>query len=245
MKEGMREWSGWLARHALYVAIVVAVYGAVWMDARGGRAPQPPTDERGIELPETGAERLARLQEVSQFNEDGVVESLELAILLAIAMGCGWCAVREREARPVLVLMGGVVGLAAIREQDQWFDQFAHGSWVVPAGLLAAGLAAYAWRRRRELGRGLGEIVRTPGWGLFVAGGLVSMVFSRLMGRKDVWNHLIEAPRLARNMKNMVEESLEVAGYALMLCALIEGMAQLRRRGAAGEGCNRCEGRSD
>ena len=34
----------------------------------------------------------------------------------------------------------------------------------------------------------------------------------------------------------MVEESLETAGYALLLCALIEGIAALRARRESGPG---------
>lgn len=230
MMDSKRELAGWVGRHVLYVAIMAAVYGAVRIDAAGGRTPKPPRDRHGNALPETVDERIARLQEVAQFNEDGVVESLELALLLAIVAASVLTAIRHPEVGATALLFGGWIGLAAIREQDQWFDQWFHGCWMVPASLLGAGLAVHAWRRRRELRPGLMAFVHSPGWGLFVSGVLISMVFARLMGKKDLWSHLIESPRLARNLKNMVEESLEVAGYALLLCGVIEGVAALHRR---------------
>ncbi len=226
-----REFAGWVARHALYVAIMAAVYGAVRIDAAGGRVPKPPRDRQGNVLSETVDERIARFQEVAKFNEDGLVESLELVMLLSIVGASVLTAIRHPEVRATAVLFGGWIGLAAIREQDQWFDQWFHGCWTVPASLVGAGLAAHAWRRRGELWPGLMEFVRSPGWGLFVSGMLISMVFARLMGQKDLWSRLVESPRLARNLKNMVEESLEVAGYALLLCGVIEGVAALHRRG--------------
>ena len=58
----------------------------------------------------------------------------------------------------------------------------------------------------------------------------MALVFARLMGEKVLWNHLVDAPRLARNLKNMVEEGIETGGYALLLCGLVEALAGLRRR---------------
>ena len=58
----------------------------------------------------------------------------------------------------------------------------------------------------------------------------MALVFARLMGEKALWNHLVDAPRLARNLKNMVEEGIETGGYALLLCGLVEALAGLRRR---------------
>ena len=230
MKPEIRELLRWLARHVLYVAIMLTTYGAVRLDARAGDTPRPPADRHGRLLPETPAARLARLGEIGKFNEDGVVEALELAMLLSIVLTCGALAVGHPEVRAVALLFGGWLGLAAIREQDQWFDQIFHGAWMVPAGLVAAGMAVYAWKARSEICRGLVAFVRTPGWGFFVSGGLMALVFARLMGKKALWYHLVDAPRLARNLKNMVEEGIETAGYALLLCGLVEALAGLRRR---------------
>lgn len=220
----------WLARYILYIVIMLAIYGAVRLDALGGDTPRAPTDKNGMLIPESPADRLARVQLVGKFNEGDVVESLQLVLLLSMVLAAGFVAVHHREVRSISILLGGVIGMAAIREQDYWFDQYAHGLWAVPVGLLAAALAAYAWRKRTELWPGLVRFVQTPGWGLLVSGGLIAMVFARLMGQKSLWNQLVESPRVARNLKNMVEESLETAGYALMLCAMIESVVYFHRR---------------
>ena len=230
MKPMILGFGRWVVRHGLYAVIMMGLYGAIYLDAMGGDTPRPPADRQGNLLPETPEARVARLQEVSKFNESGVVESLELSILLVIMLVGGWVAIGHPEVRALAVLFSGWMGLAAIREQDQWFDQFAHGCWVVPAGLLGLAMLVHAWRKRCEICPGLVRFVHTPGWGLCVAGGVISMVFARLMGKKELWNYLIESPRVARNVKNMVEEGIETAGYALMLCALIESLAYLRRQ---------------
>ena len=236
MQAATRRLGKWMARNSLYVAIMLTIYGAIRLDAMGGDTPLPPADRLGNALPESVEARMARLQEVSLFNDGGMVEAVELAILATIASVCVLIAMRHPDVRATSLSFGGLMAAMAVREQDYWFDRFAHGSWVVPAGLLAAGVAAYAWNKRRELWPGLVEFVHTPGWGIFVGGGLIVMVFSRLMGQKALWNHLVDSPRLARNLKNMVDESLETAGYALLLCSLIEGISALRARRESGPG---------
>lgn len=224
-----RDFLGWLTRHVLYVAIMLAVFGAVWIDSRGGDMPNPPMDRQGHEIPETYAARMQRMGQVTQFREGGMIESMELATLVALALAGLWIGLRHPDVRTVAFLFGGLMGLLVIREQDKWFDTFIHGAWIFPELLLAAGMAFYALRRWRQLKTGLVEFVRTPIWGFFASGCLVTLVFSRLMGRSTLWKHVITEPFLMRNVKNLVEEGLETAGYALMLCALIEAMAYLHR----------------
>jgi hypothetical protein len=234
-----RQTLGWLARHAAYVALMLSVYGAIALDLRAGETPRPPATRTGELLPETPAARLVRLQQVGKFNEDGVLESLELALLFTIGLAGLGIAGREPAAREVALLLAGWAGLGAIREQDQWFDQFAHGCWIVPAVALAVAMAIFAWRHRRPLAEQVVAFVHAPSWGLFVAGGLMSLVFARLKGQGAIWTYLVEDPRLARNLKNMVEESLETAGYMLLVCGLFEWIVHLRRRrNSAPGGCN-------
>jgi len=173
-----------LARYIFCAFLMLMMYGAVWLDAQGGDTPRAPMDENGNLLPETPERHLARLQEVGKFNEGGVVESLELSILLLIICTSGWMAYRHPEVRAISLLFCGGLGVLAIREQDYWFDQFHHGFWAIPAGLLIAVMLVYAWKKRRELQPELREFLQTPGWGLFLAGGLMIMVFARLMGQK-------------------------------------------------------------
>jgi hypothetical protein len=220
----------WLLRQTIFVGLMFMVYGAVYLEAMGGDTPGGPSDSGSMAIPETMEARIARLQQVGKFNEGGLVESLEFSLLLSLVISCGWVAYRHPEVQAVSFLMVGAFGLAAIREQDAWFDAFAHGCWVVPAGLLATAMAVFFWIKRSDIMPELARMVTTSGWGFFVSGGLMAMVFARLMGQKGIWNYLIDSPRLARNMKNMSEESIETAGYALLLCGLIEGCAHLRNR---------------
>lgn len=225
-----REWGGWLARQVLCVAIMLAVFGAIYIDAMGGDTPLPPMDRQGNVLPETPEARRERLQSLDKFEEDGVLESLQFAMLVAMSMTCVWIGMKYRDVRTVSLLFGGFFGMMAIREQDKWFDAFKHGSWKYPVIVLAVWMFLYAWRRWAQVKRAFAEYVRTASWGYFASGGLVTLVFSRLVGQKFLWNHMIASPRLARNMKDLVEEGTETAGYALMLCGLFEGIAHLRRR---------------
>ncbi len=230
MQKDYQKWGCWLARYVLYVIIMLAVYGAVYLDVMGGTMPEPPTNRQGRPVEETVEERQDRMQSLDRFGEDGMLESMELAILLTISMTCIWLALRQPEVRTFSLLMAGFTGMMAIREQDKWFDSFRHGAWVYPEILLVLWMVLYAWKHWNLVKKGVEEFVTTPGWGFFASGCLMTLIFSRLMGQKFLWNHMIHSPWVARNIKDLAEEGIETAGYALMLCSLIEGMAYLHRR---------------
>lgn len=222
------EMTSWFARHAFYALLILIAFGAVWLDSRGGNTPSPPTDPNGQLMAETMTERIGRLEQIGKFTEDGLVENLQLAALGTLILGCAWLALRTPAMRSFWLVTGGVLGLALIREMDRLLDQVVHGFWKAPAGLLALVLLVVVWRRWPFIWRGFRQLVHIPAWGFWMAGALTVVIFSRLMGQKLLWNYLIEDPQVARHLKNMVEESLELLGYTLAVCGLIEGFFNLR-----------------
>lgn len=214
-----------------YLVMVLSVYGAVLLDLRAGDTPLAPATRGGELLPETPEARLIRLQQVGKFNEDSVLEPLQSAMLLAmVASGLAIAWSRPGD-RPMALLLSGLAGMAAIREQDKWFEMnIRHGAWVYPVSALAILLAFHVWRKRRDLAAGFEEFVHAPSWGFFAGGGFLVLILSRLLGQKFIWNILIENPWNARNIKNLVEEGIESSGYVLLLCGCIEWAAHVRRK---------------
>ena len=72
-------------------------------------------------------------------------------------------------------------------------------------------------------------------FGLFMGGFFTVYVFSRLMGRHELWQAVLGNAYEYR-IKSGVEESLELMGYLLMLYACIELWARARERHRGSKG---------
>ncbi|MDN6314120.1 MAG: hypothetical protein L0J56_02290, partial [Halomonas sp.] len=57
--------------------------------------------------------------------------------------------------------------------------------------------------------------------GLFTAGFFTTYAFSRLYGRKEFWQAVMQEHYMG-NIKSMAEEVVELLGYSLILFAMIE-----------------------
>lgn len=80
-------------------------------------------------------------------------------------------------------------------------------------------MAAGAGRAR--LLEQLAAFSRTSGFSLLLAGFLVVVVYSQILGQKELWLAVLD-PDSYRPVKDLVEESSELLGYLLMLFGAAE-----------------------
>ncbi|WP_147193764.1 hypothetical protein [Pantoea sp. CCBC3-3-1] len=123
-----------------------------------------------------------------------------------------------KESAPGLVLIGGFFACMLIRELDFLFDELSHGCWVWFALATAAVCLAIALLNPRRAVSELADFLRQPSWGMMCAGLLTVLVFSRLFGMRDLWQHLM-LDGYNHTVKNMAEEGCELLGYSLCLLA--------------------------
>jgi len=122
------------------------------------------------------------------------------------------------EQRPIRILVAGFFGCMLIRELDFLFDIISHGSWFWFALAVTIISVLAALRHPHYLISGLADFMRHPAWGMMVAGMLTILVFSRLFGMNELWQHLMP-DGYNRTVKNMAEEGSELLGYTFCLFA--------------------------
>ncbi|WP_312047073.1 hypothetical protein [Erwinia sp.] len=151
-------------------------------------------------------------------HETSFTEIAQELMLLAIVLLYFYSAYRQPALRPTLILVGGFFTCMLIRELDFLFDDLSHGSWVWFALAAAGACVALAVRQPKHAVKGLADLLRHPAWGMLCAGLLTILVFARLFGMRDLWQHLM-LDGYNHTVKNMAEEGCELLGYSLCLLA--------------------------
>lgn len=176
-------------------------------------------------------------------NENSTIEHLQLAFVVMSAGATSLVATLRPDGRRGFALTAAFFLSMAIRECDGYLDAaLFHGSWFPLAIAVAVLACAYAATGCRNATAGLVEIVRDRSFGVLCAGLSMLLVFSRILGHKDIWHSVsrsvtgFDAPiQLVRSIKNTAEEGTELFGYALIFFwAASFAFAALRRRGGAG-----------
>ncbi len=159
--------------------------------------------------------------------EASLTEIAQEIILAAISSSFFIAAARHPALRSSLVLVGGFFACMLIREMDFLFDEIHHGAWVWFALALTMVCLLYAASDVTVTLRGLVKLLQHPAWNMMAAGLLTVLIFSRLFGMHQLWQHLL-ADGYQRVVKNMVEEGSELLGYSLCLFASIRYLWALR-----------------
>ncbi|MEM8711496.1 MAG: hypothetical protein AAGG01_11125 [Planctomycetota bacterium] len=165
-------------------------------------------------------EALARMEPELLLGEGGPIELGQLVLLL-FALLIFWRAGRIEGAGSVFTFFSAMIGVAIIRELDGPLDQFWHGAWKVPAGILASATLIWGVAHRCELKKSSRWFATSPAFGLMIAAGAVVLLQSRLLGRQSSWQGALDA-RFVRDVPRLVEETSELGGYALILWAAME-----------------------
>jgi len=160
-------------------------------------------------------------------HETSLTETLQEVMLASVAALFFWSARHRAAQRGALILIGGFYSCMLIRELDFVFDLVAHGSWVWFALATAAASLALALRAPRDTLDGLVAFVTHRSWLMTASGLLIVLVFSRLFGMHQLWQHLM-LDGYNRVVKNMAEEGTELLGYSLCWLASVRYLWQTR-----------------
>ena len=145
------------------------------------------------------------------FTEIGQEVTLILLFVFYILIGRKW-----KEIQPVSNLVGLFFLMAFIREFNFLIDK-----WIYPVLLvLAFGVWLFA-RDFKKIKQSCIEFFKVPASQWFLAGLIVTLVFSRLMGRSKFWRILYEEENY-RLAKAATEEGIELLGDTLMLISAFE-----------------------
>ncbi|RBI68238.1 hypothetical protein DQ400_07665 [Vreelandella sulfidaeris] len=129
----------------------------------------------------------------------------------------------------VTLLLLAFVAASLVREQDYFLDSYvADNTWKVLVALIILPTLFWVVKRRQCFLDEFAYYSNTFAFGLFTAGVLTTYIFSRLYGRQEFWQAVLE-DNFVRHFKDVAEEVVELLGYSLILIATLELLLLARR----------------
>ena len=130
--------------------------------------------------------------------------------------------------------LGAFFLLIFIRELDFLFDKIYHGAWFA-IGIVAMAICGIKYYieniktgKFKELKKELRLFAETKDFNLFGLGIVIVLIFSRIMGTGKLWK-LILGKEYDRVIKTVIQEGVELYGYAIALTALVAISIQLKK----------------
>ncbi|MDU8923703.1 hypothetical protein RYD26_02000 [Pasteurellaceae bacterium LIM206] len=159
---------------------------------------------------------LAKIEE-----ETSAIELSQSFFLLVIIILFVKLLRKMPEYKGGLALCAGFIATMFIREQDNHFDKIQHGSWFYAALIVTVFTLWYAYKHRQTVISGLTFFSEQKEYGTFLAGLLVTLVTSRLLGKTSLWEAIL-GEHYNNLAKVLAEEYTELVGYSLMLFAMLK-----------------------
>ncbi len=155
-------------------------------------------------------------------HDDGPLEIAQFLAALCTAL-LFWLLSRERRASAELLRFFAALSLiACARELDNFTLERGSREAYVYIAMLPLGWALWQVASARlRLVDQAASFARTSGFSLLLAGFLVVVVYSQILGQKELWMAVLD-PSIYRPVKDLVEESSEMLGYLLMLFGAAE-----------------------
>ncbi|MEO1615151.1 MAG: hypothetical protein AAFV88_04830 [Planctomycetota bacterium] len=171
--------------------------------------------------------------------ENGPVELGQAALAVCTALLLAFAAYRLRGRATLMIVGACLVGYAAARECDQWFESVFFDDaykYLVGAPLFLIAVTTLAMNPKRFLAE-LHETARHPMMTIFVIAGIHICGFCQILDRPGLWSELGAGSEMT---KAAVEEFAELFGYLILSFAAIEAFsaahAEARATALAGTG---------
>lgn len=152
----------------------------------------------------------------NEVGEGALTELAQEWLLAFSAFAVARRAWYDSAERGFAILWVGLLVAMLLREMDGLFDRLVwHGFWKIPVTVWLILILFLAWRNRATILPAMARFTTTSACMQIMIGLLLVMVFSRLIGMKNIWINLQEEPPL-RTVKNAVEEVTELLGYGFI-----------------------------
>lgn len=176
-----------------------------------------------------GAYLEARYLPSVRFSERGLTELTQTLVLASCCAMLIYIRQVLKVMPTVTLLLLAFVASSLVREQDHFLDNYvADNTWKVLVALIIIPSLVWVVKQRHHFLDEFAHYSNTFAFGLFTAGVLTTYIFSRLYGRQEFWQAILEDNYL-RDFKNVAEEVVELLGYSLILIATLELLLLTRR----------------
>ena len=161
--------------------------------------------------------------------ENSVTEILQEILLANIVGMFFWSAIKQAKFRGGLILIGGFYLCMLIRELDVIFDMLWHGSWIWFALATAGTCIVFSVLKSKSTIAGLTDFIRHRSWLMTATGLIIILIFSRLIGMHQLWQHLM-LDGYNRVVKNMAEEACELLGYSVCFLSSVVYLRETHKK---------------
>ena len=168
-------------------------------------------------------------------NENGPIELTQLALALIGSLAYFYASYRSAICRFGLILGGAVIGYAAARESDLWFESMFFDDaykWLVGVPMLALVLTV-GWIQRRRVLPESWQLMQQPSGTLFAVAGIYLMAVCQPLDRPAFWSSITDPAEVVVT-KALFEEYAELFAYLLLAISGTEAaIASIRKEPAA------------
>lgn len=159
---------------------------------------------------------------LSEYSEHSLTEYMQDVMSFLSCMLFLYAAHLDAKLKIASTLLAALLGMMFIRESDSLLDHYVFdGAWQTIVLLIFSCVMVFLIGRFSKIYASLKEYSLEVSFGVFLAGFVTLLAFSRLMGRSSFWQAVM-GDSYMRIVKNIVEESIETFGYSLILIAAIE-----------------------
>ena len=162
-----------------------------------------------------------------RIKDDSYTENLQETLLLFSSIIFIYLA-KKKNARGLL-LVAGFFACMWIREWDAVFDDIFHGAWKYIAIPTAIGFMLWALREGlQKVWDDLAEFMGSKSYDIIVAGLIIVLVVSRMLGIKAIWM-LMSGPDFKYVFKTFIEEGVELLGYMVIFAGSVRYYLERRK----------------
>lgn len=172
---------------------------------------------------------LASIYKEDTFNENSVVENIQLGILLLtgglfLSMG-----ISKKEWRPLMFFLSALCLLASCRELDKTLDKLILGMRWRIGFIFPISAICYALKHKEKAMSNLFSFIGSSSFYLMFCALIIIFPIAQCIGHRSLILNVLGKNNLA-DIKELFEECAEVMGYFLILLASIESYISLVRK---------------
>ncbi len=165
------------------------------------------------------------------FNENSVVETIQLLLLLSAMTSFLYCAFMEKKWREISLVLASAALFAACRELDKFFDTtIPVVSWKF-AYLFVFASIFYAYKNLKRYIKSSLKFFGMPSFYIMCIAVIVILPVAQCIGHRPLVSAAL-GTHFGRNdvaaVKELFEEALEAVGYFLILLSSIEYNINIR-----------------
>lgn len=176
-----------------------------------------------------GIHLLAHVYGRDTFDENGVVENVQLFLLLCSSFSFLWQIEKNKDFTTVLLLLFSCCLLAACRELDATFDRLipiVHWKFAYVFPLLAG---IYALKHYADFRQSLFKFFTMPAFNMMYLTVILICPIAQCIGHGSFVRDVL-GPHRVDDIKEFCEEAMEVVGYFLIFLSSVEMHFNLKKR---------------